>query len=474
MTVDRPARMRSDRAMRRALPLFFVLTACATGTSAVGGQGGGASGGAGGQGGGGSGGSTGPCKNADDCASLSGACTVGSCVNGACEAAPANEGGPCDDGKTCTTSDRCEAGACTGDLKFCPSITPCHIGVCDVDTDACTEIPGNDGAPCNDEDACTSVSTCSAGACVGSGQVDCGFLDDACNEGACDSQIGCYQVAANEGEPCDDALFCTEGEACLAGSCTGGLPKACVAPGDVCKTGACDEAQNQCVVVNGPDGVPCDDGNLCTSGEACAAGTCAGGALANPGAACDDGDACTTASVCAGVDCVGTQSIGSCTNGDQCCPAGCTEATDDDCAPACCGDWVNPAAPTNNCSQGAAWIAIQYVPSCTVEASSLALHTDGGGTAILADAGGLPGAVLWQGNLGAPDAQGWATAAVSPPVDLQAGQVYWIAEDVGPCSQAASGQPQPYYGSFASLAGPWDGPFNGDPWTFKVSAAGCP
>src|SRR5688572_30823154 len=46
---------------------------------------------------------SGPCSSAAECADLSDACNVGTCINGSCEKTPANEAAACDDGKNCTT-----------------------------------------------------------------------------------------------------------------------------------------------------------------------------------------------------------------------------------------------------------------------------------------------------------------------------------------------------------------------------------
>lgn len=323
--------------MRRPWFLFGLLgVGCATSiVSPTGGQGGGGSGGAGGDGGAGGGGSggdggAGPCFSAADCAGLTDACNVGTCVNGACEKQPANEGSACDDGKSCTVSDTCQDGACTsGNLKFCPSSDNCHIGYCDPDTDACTQVPGNDGATCVDDDACTDGTTCSNGACVGGFPSDCTFLDDTCAIGACDPQTGCFAIPQADGAPCDDGLFCTVSDTCSAGQCAG-LPNPCGAPNAVCSVASCDEATDTCTAVPGNDGAGCDDGSACTTGETCSAGSCTGGAPANQGGACDDGDACTTGDTCAAGVCSGAPIV-ACANGDGCCPAGCDVNDDDDC-----------------------------------------------------------------------------------------------------------------------------------------------
>ena len=299
-------------------------TAAATGAGTTTATTGSGSGGTGGEG------ATGPCHTQADCAHLDGACTVGTCINGECEASPANDGSGCDDGKQCSVGDVCQAGECVGaSTKPCPASAPCMVGSCDLETDACIEVPGQDGAGCVDDDPCTLTSVCSAGTCVGGQPVDCSFLDGICSVGSCDPQLGCVAEPKNDGDPCEDGFFCTVGDSCQGGIC-GGDPNPCVAPGETCLVASCDENADTCVAVPGNEGGSCDDGSACTSGETCSNGTCGGGAPANQGGPCDDGSACSTGDVCSSGVCSGTPVL-ACANGDGCCPGGCTIEVDDDC-----------------------------------------------------------------------------------------------------------------------------------------------
>jgi hypothetical protein len=65
----------------------------------------------------------------------------------------------------------------------------------------------------------------------------------------------------------------------------------------------CDVNNGQCVTQNLMNNDPCDDLNACTTGEICSNGACANGTP-----------------------------IMQCVAGDNCCPAGCVEATDADCS----------------------------------------------------------------------------------------------------------------------------------------------
>lgn len=404
------------------------------------------------------------CVTAQDCAAFSDACNVGTCVNGSCAKTAANEALACDDGKACTDGDTCQGGLCKGPLKFCPSVDSCHLGLCDTATDTCISVPGNDGASCNDTDACTQNGFCSGGTCLPGAPVDCTFLDGPCSVGFCDSALGCLVKPKNDGAPCDDNLYCTVSDACQAGICTG-QPNTCAAPGDICKVGVCNEQQKTCVAVPGNNGVTCNDQNACTTGETCSNGLCQGGVPVAPaGGACDDHDACTTVDVCAANGtCVGGSPIVQCVNGDGCCPAGCTLNDDSDCIPPCCGDNLNPFPPDDNCFQGVKWIVWKYDPGCSYNLTKLQLHTDAGAVALLADNNNFPGATLFQGPLSNPDPQGFLTATVNPPLAIDGAQTYWIAEGVGKCSIATQGDMVPYYGG-DTLNGPWMGPFMGHHW----------
>jgi hypothetical protein len=248
-------------------------------------------------------------------------------MEGVCVAHPKNDFGPCDDGQFCTDNDTCVGGQCAGGtMKFCASINTCHVGYCEEASDTCVNVPGNDGALCDDMDLCTQPGTCSGGTCVGGSPVDCSFFDGQCTVGACDPLIGCVAAPGNEGGPCDDGqvdpcttgqcqsaqcvsvpaneggscddnLFCTVGEQCISGQCGGGAPNPCAPPGG-CWIASCDENADQCAAVPGNDGAACDDQSPCTANTTCSNGACINGVPANDGAACDDGMACTSGEFC--------------------------------------------------------------------------------------------------------------------------------------------------------------------------------
>jgi hypothetical protein len=267
----------------------------------------------------------GPCQTAVDCVGLSDPCNQGTCVNGVCTKVPANDFGACDDGLFCTENEACSNGVCGGGTpKVCPGADTCHIGICDEPSKTCKVLPGNDGNACSDGDPCTATAACQNGACVQQTQKDCSFLDGSCATGACDKVKGCIAVPDKDGTPCDDGLYCTIGDACASGVCTG-KPNTCAPPGaDICMVGQCDEGSKTCIAVPGNDGKLCNDGNVCTAGETCSGGKCLGGKPANDGAACDDGNACTSGTSCLGGTCTNAKAtITQCIDGDGCCPPNC-------------------------------------------------------------------------------------------------------------------------------------------------------
>ena len=233
---------------------------------------------------------TGVCQGgtALDCADTN-QCTVDSCSESTDQClhnAAAANGTTCDDGLFCTTpgTSTCAAGACQGGTALnCADTNACTADSCNEATDQCVNDPAPlNGTTCDDGLFCTTpgTSTCAAGACQGGTALNCADTNqctvDSCNEGTdqCDHNAG----AAN-GVACDDGLFCTVGgtTTCLAGACQGGTPVDCSGAGDTCHDGVCNEATDQCVPQEKPDGTGCADGDPCTSGETCTDGVCGGG-----------------------------------------------------------------------------------------------------------------------------------------------------------------------------------------------------
>ena len=272
------------------------------------------------------------------------ACLTNQCVpeTGVCELAPANEGGPCQDGDPCTSPDICETGLCTAGPDIC---------ACQVDAD-CEEL--EDGDLCNGTLVCdTSSQSVLDWSCV----VDPGTVvtcdpgdNTVCVQSQCVPSSGqCVMTPINEGGECSDGDPCTGPDACANGECVSGavicecqvdgdcvdqedgnlcngtlvcdtssqnmLDWDCVVdPGTVvtcdpsqdteCKEAQCVPSNGQCVMVPINEGGECDDGNPCTAGDVCEQGDCVSGAsqcACETDADCEaeeDGDLCNGTLVC--------------------------------------------------------------------------------------------------------------------------------------------------------------------------------
>jgi MYXO-CTERM domain-containing protein len=246
-----------------------------------------------------------------DCSGLDGACLVGTCnaTTGACEAVAANEGGACDDGDLCTTTDVCAAGVCGGSTLDCSGLdSACAVGSCNATTGTCEAIAANEGQACDDGDLCTTTDVCAAGVCGGAA-TSCANLDSACQVGMCDALTGeCVAQNLENGSACDDDSACTENDACTDGVCSGTAVPAGTACGDQCNAGICDGETGTCSQSPLADGTACDDNDPCTVTDVCTAGAC-GGAPAEDGTACDDGDECTDQDTCVAGVCTAGQDI---------------------------------------------------------------------------------------------------------------------------------------------------------------------
>jgi hypothetical protein len=213
----------------------------------------------------------------------------------------------CDDGDGCTVTDVCADGTCTGAPKNCSDGLDCT-------TDSCAD---------NECVHDVAAGTCLIdGTCVTDGTMAPGTLCLACLADVLQDNWS----ATNEEMPCDDGLFCSADDRCLAGECTG-LDNDC--GGDECNEAWCIESEDKCVTSPVANGTGCDDGNACTLDDQCTAGSCGGtlkdcegqvqatpctdavcdptsepvpgaciAALKPPDSLCEDGLACTEGTTC--------------------------------------------------------------------------------------------------------------------------------------------------------------------------------
>src|SRR5262249_14961607 len=182
-------------------------------------------------------------------------------------------------GNACTRTDSCQWGVCVGnDPVVCASLDQCHDpGKCDSATGLCSNPPKADGTPCNDGTASTSLDSCQAGVCGGTGTV-CRAIDQCHNAGTCNPTTGvCSNPAKPNGTSCSDSNACTTVDTCQAGTCVGTSPVVCVSLDQCHDPGTCDPVSGTCSNPNKPNGSPCDDGNPNTVGDTCQGGVCTPG-----------------------------------------------------------------------------------------------------------------------------------------------------------------------------------------------------
>lgn len=227
----------------------------------------------------------------------------------------------------------------------------------------CADPSTEDGAACDDGKLCTVGETCTAGTCGDSVARDCDHLADDCNAASCNETVGCIATPIADDTPCDDSLFCSSGDVCLAGECVG-VPLDCDAGAALCEVSlGCDEVNDTCDYVNEPNGTPCDDGLFCTQNDVCSFGTCDGSNTPCPWPSCGVGFCDEAADACA----VNTSSYPSgtpctdglfCTVADTCDGMGACVTTPNLCAATTCNPRICNEV-TNVCQNN-------YAPSGTV------------------------------------------------------------------------------------------------------------
>jgi hypothetical protein len=279
----------------------------------------------------------------------------------------AGSGASCDDGSSCTQSDTCVAGTCTGTPLACDDGVACNgAETCDPAIGEC--VPGV--ATCEADEWCDTIEDECAPTCAG-----CTIDGDCYVLGARNPANHC-EVCADPGDTawtpadgalCDDGALCTIDDRCLAGVCAGvalecddsvvcngvetcdaslgvcvssGTTCAldtvcdpsvdmCVAPCDGCLIlGVCfaladTHPSNPCLVCGNVgdttwshnDAVSCDDGSLCTVADRCFAGACIGEPLP-----CSDDIACNGLETCSETTGECVEGASPCTDGATCDP----------------------------------------------------------------------------------------------------------------------------------------------------------
>ncbi|MFT7622601.1 MAG: hypothetical protein ACI9WU_001774 [Myxococcota bacterium] len=330
------------------------------------------------------------CDDLNSCTTGDACNAAGECAgSGDCACTVAADCAQFEDGDLCNGTLDCIDGNCVvgaGTVVDCQATGTCVEAICIAGTGECIQDPKADGAPCDDDDACTEASFCTAGSCGGD-SVSC---DDGnlCTDDNCDAGTGCVH-SFNQGA-CDDGNECTESDICDAGSC-GGTPvvgcgcdtdadcgefedddpcngtlvcaanKCVVNPETVvvcppsdesgCTANVCNPTTGSCEENEAPDGKECNDDNACTVGDLCLGGTCTSDALIP----CDDENPCTDDACEPEFGCVATPNVNSCDDGDDCTVGDtCSESV---CIPGdenICGDTCN-AAWTLGCGGFDTW-----------------------------------------------------------------------------------------------------------------------
>ncbi len=188
------------------------------------------------------------------------------CADADCEASPCVSGNRCVEGQTC------QGGTCQGGAQVTcdapPSTCFTNAGLCVVDV-GCRYMP-NSGGSCDDSNPCTEGDRCSITG-------ECGGTQRVCNTppvgaqcikavGACVADGGC-EYATDVNGACNDANFCTVGDACdVNGACVG-TPVLC--PPKSCGTSTNCDADGGCLYAPFSPGTACDDGGVCNGAASC-------------------------------------------------------------------------------------------------------------------------------------------------------------------------------------------------------------
>lgn len=201
----------------------------------------------------------------------------------------------------------------------------------------CSDPETEDGAPCDDGLLCTVGETCDGGECEPAAPRDCTHVADQCNAESCDEDLGCIATPIADNTPCDDGLYCTEGDTCQSGECRG-TARDCLAGEPPCRVVVeCNELIDQCIVQTAPNGSACDDGDFCNGTETCLSGFCTnstGDPCPGPDGDADCQESCdeSTDSCSANDPSFSACDDGSFCNGtEQCVSGSCTNSTGDPC-----------------------------------------------------------------------------------------------------------------------------------------------
>ena len=223
---------------------------------------------------------------------------------------------------------------CTQNSDCSAMTDQCNQGICNLAVFTCERQALSNGTTCNDGAFCTINDSCQSGSCVGGGSQNCSHLNDQCNQGICNESLDqCTRQPSNEGNNCDDGLFCSVDEVCSQGNCSNATLRDCSDPLS-CTADSCDESQDRCV--NDPSQCECEFDADCNDNNACTQDRCVNRqCVLNPGpmegASCNDGNLCTQTDSCQTGQCTGSNPV-VCTAQDQCHSVGTCEPTTGQCS----------------------------------------------------------------------------------------------------------------------------------------------
>jgi hypothetical protein len=224
----------------------------------------------------------------------------GECVDDSCHCLGLPDGGPdadadadgdadADDDEGVSDDDSA-AWDCRRDDE-CDDGEECTIDYCAPRTHTCYFEPLPEGVPCSDGWFCNGLEVCSGGACV-DGEPPCDVRGSPeCQAVSCDEAAeDCLYENFPDGTACETTGFCAGPGQCTDGGCLHSGPYPCppVAE-DPCQMISCNEDARRCDTVPKFDGANCQDEVVCNGTETCLGGVCTSGA-----AFCDDGDPCTS------------------------------------------------------------------------------------------------------------------------------------------------------------------------------------
>jgi subtilisin-like proprotein convertase family protein len=213
----------------------------------------------------------------------------------------------CSDGLFCNGPEICNPNDPAADVEGCVAgSAPMLDDGIDCTLDACDEIKKvvthtANHTLCSDSQFCNGIEICDLTQGCIAGNVPAGSDDNVgCTLDACDETQDKWTHTPQD-SVCDDGLFCTGAEKCLAN--TGCVVQNVPVVDDKvnCTVDTCDETND--IVTHLPDVTLCEDGNACTDNICSPTAGCTFMFNTVP---CDDGEACTKNDVCA---------IGRCTSG---------------------------------------------------------------------------------------------------------------------------------------------------------------